>query len=449
MPESYLHVLPVHRTHTYSGRPRIRRLRHLFVLGLPITFLFFWLIRIAARDKWVRDFGYITRPLWDKSANEDRPQTTIPHYDVSGSIIPGELCTLHGWSNSSSTSSHSGPPKVYDAFLYSIELDLLEIRLHELWDVVDTFVIIEATRSFSGDLRHDMTPLSSLLASPQARLNWAGPKIKYELVDDLSPSPKDPFDNERHLRQRMNLLLSSAGVRPNDIILMSDLDEIPTPHTITLLKQCSNWPSPLHLQMRNYLYSFEFPVQDDGYWRPKAVRWGGPGSSYNHAKGGDIILANAGWHCSWCFRYIEDIQFKMTVRPNSNLFASKSTHFSVSIKNPRSHTFSYTQGYSHNDRLKGQYQLDPARINKHTCDGSDIFDMYPVCLNISAFILAAYYWAPALQEAFSFHDLYSQSGPLKISKSFTDIPDWLVRHPTEYEFLLPGGCKRKHRPTSS
>jgi hypothetical protein len=75
--------------------------------------------------------------------------------------------------------------------------------------------------------------------------------------------------------------------------------------------------------------------------------------------------------------------------------------------------------------------------------------MYPVRLNISAFILAAYYWAPAIQEAFSFHDLYSQSGPLKISKSFTDIPDWLVRHPTEYEFLLPGGCKRKHRPTSS
>jgi hypothetical protein len=30
--------------------------------------------------------------------------------------------------------------------------------------------------------------------------------------------------------------------------------------------------------------------------------------------------------------------------------------------------------------LKGRYQLDPTRINKHTCDGSDIFDMYPVRL---------------------------------------------------------------------
>jgi len=287
---------------------------------------------------------------------------------------------------------------VYDAFLYSIELDLLEIRLHELWDVVDTFVILEATRSFSGDLRQDMTPLFSLLASPQARLNWASPKIQYELVDDLSPSPKDPFDNESHLRERMDTLLSSAGVRPNDIVLMSDLDEIPSHHTISLLKQCSDWPSPLHLQMKNYLYSFEFPVQDDGYWRPKAVRWGGYGSLYNHAKGGDVMLASSGWHCSWCFRYIEDIQFKMT-------------------------------GYSHNDRLKGRYQLDPTRINKHTCDGSDIFDMYP--------------------EAFSFYDLYTRSGSLKKSNSFTDIPDWLVRHPKEYEFLLPGGCERKRRQTSS
>jgi beta-1,4-mannosyl-glycoprotein beta-1,4-N-acetylglucosaminyltransferase len=326
MPESYPPVLPTHRTHPYSGRLRIRRLRHggrhLLFLGLPIIFLFLWFISIAGRDKWIRDFGYITRPIWDTSINNDRPQTIIPHYDVSEPSIPGELCALHGWSNSSSITSHTSPPKVYDAFLYSIELDLLEIRLHELWDVVDTFVILEATRSFSGDLRHDMTPLFSLLASPQARLNWASPKIQYELVDDLSPSPKDPFDNESHLRGRMDALLSSAGVRPNDIVLMSDLDEIPNHHTISLLKQCSDWPSPLHLQMKNYLYSFEFPLQDDGYWRPKAVRWGGYGSSYNHAKGGDVMLASSGWHCSWCFRYIEDIQFKMTVRRNKSIALS-------------------------------------------------------------------------------------------------------------------------------
>jgi hypothetical protein len=262
--------------------------------------------------------------------NKDTPQTIIPHYDVSEPILPGELCALHGWSNLST--SNNASPRVYDAFLYSIELDLLEIRLHELWDVVDTFVIVEATRSFAGDLRHDMTPLLYDFAFPRARLGWASSKIRYELVEDLSPSPKDPFNNELILRQRMNSLLSLAGVRPNDIVLMSDLDEIPSPNTISLLKQCSNWPSPLHLQMKNYRYSFEFPVQDDGYWRPKAVRWGGPGSYYNHGKGGEAMLANAGWHCSWCFRYIEDIQFKMTVRRNEIPLAPNSIHFSESMK---------------------------------------------------------------------------------------------------------------------
>ncbi|KAF8328663.1 uncharacterized protein EI90DRAFT_2925472 [Cantharellus anzutake] len=385
-------VLPTHRT-TYSGRSRLR-LRFLLLIGISSFFFFIWLIHAAAKDKWFRDLGYITRPIWDTSNKKSTPQRIVPHYDVSdyNATAPTELCSIHGWEYSSGPST----AKVYDAVLYSIEIDLLEIRLHELWDVVDTFVIAEASRAFSGELRENLIPLSSIL-SPSSRLHWASSKIKYELVQDLDPSPKDPFDNERQLRHRMDSLLYSAGVKANDIVIMSDVDEIPTPHTISLLKQCSTWPSPIHLQMKNYRYSFEYPIPDDGYWRPKAVRWGGPGSNYNHAKGGDVMLANAGWHCSWCFRYIEDIQFKMT-------------------------------GYSHNDRLKGKHQIDPKRINKHTCEGSDIFDMYP--------------------EAFSFYDLIAQSGPLKKTSSFTDIPNWLVRHPKDYEFLLPGGCEREHRPTA-
>ena len=39
--------------------------------------------------------------------------------------------------------------KVYDCFLFFNELDLLEIRLNELNDVVDKFVIVESTESFS------------------------------------------------------------------------------------------------------------------------------------------------------------------------------------------------------------------------------------------------------------------------------------------------------------
>ena len=40
--------------------------------------------------------------------------------------------------------------KVYDCFPFFNELDVLEIRLKELWDVVDVFVLAESNLSHSG-----------------------------------------------------------------------------------------------------------------------------------------------------------------------------------------------------------------------------------------------------------------------------------------------------------
>ena len=38
--------------------------------------------------------------------------------------------------------------KVYDCFSFYNEFDILEIRLQELWDVVDYFVLVEADTTF-------------------------------------------------------------------------------------------------------------------------------------------------------------------------------------------------------------------------------------------------------------------------------------------------------------
>ena len=40
--------------------------------------------------------------------------------------------------------------KIYDCFMIYNELDLLEVRLEELYDVVDYFVISEGEHTFSG-----------------------------------------------------------------------------------------------------------------------------------------------------------------------------------------------------------------------------------------------------------------------------------------------------------
>jgi beta-1,4-mannosyl-glycoprotein beta-1,4-N-acetylglucosaminyltransferase len=40
--------------------------------------------------------------------------------------------------------------KIYDCFTFYNEFDLLEIRLEELYDVVDYFVIVEGNRTFQN-----------------------------------------------------------------------------------------------------------------------------------------------------------------------------------------------------------------------------------------------------------------------------------------------------------
>ena len=39
---------------------------------------------------------------------------------------------------------------IYDCFCFFNELDLLKIRLEELKNVVDKFVLVESTRTFAG-----------------------------------------------------------------------------------------------------------------------------------------------------------------------------------------------------------------------------------------------------------------------------------------------------------
>ena len=63
--------------------------------------------------------------------------------------------------------------KFYDCFLFNNELDLLEIRLKYLWDVVDTFVIVEADTTFAGEEK----PLH--FKENKERFKWAESKIKH------------------------------------------------------------------------------------------------------------------------------------------------------------------------------------------------------------------------------------------------------------------------------
>jgi beta-1,4-mannosyl-glycoprotein beta-1,4-N-acetylglucosaminyltransferase len=107
---------------------------------------------------------------------------------------------------------------IYDCFLFLNELELLELRLHELAGVVDRFVIAEATRTFSGKPK----PLS--YQENKDAFKAFHDKIIHVVVED----PPGHLDHcEFPDFQRISIARGLAGCRPDDVVMLSDVDEIP------------------------------------------------------------------------------------------------------------------------------------------------------------------------------------------------------------------------------
>lgn len=98
------------------------------------------------------------------------------------------------------------------------ELDVLEIRLAELDRVVDVFVLCEARQTHSGHQRDLEYPY---YRSRFAR--WAH-KIRYVPID-FPPNVRTPWAREAW--QREQLTQGLEGLRPDDWIMVTDLNEIP------------------------------------------------------------------------------------------------------------------------------------------------------------------------------------------------------------------------------
>jgi beta-1,4-mannosyl-glycoprotein beta-1,4-N-acetylglucosaminyltransferase len=107
---------------------------------------------------------------------------------------------------------------IYDCFTFFNELELLELRLHELSGVVDKFVLVEATQT------HSNRPKPLYYQENRSRFSGFHDKIIHVVVDDL-PVSTDPWVPENFQRNCIGRGL--AGCRPEDFVLVSDLDEIP------------------------------------------------------------------------------------------------------------------------------------------------------------------------------------------------------------------------------
>lgn len=111
---------------------------------------------------------------------------------------------------------------VYDCFQFFNELDILKLRLHVMNPIVDRFVISEATETFSGLKK----PL--YYEENKELFQEFEDKIIHVVVDDTPPG----YTHDRDTFQKNAVGRGLAGCTDEDIVIFSDLDEIPNPEKV-------------------------------------------------------------------------------------------------------------------------------------------------------------------------------------------------------------------------
>lgn len=124
---------------------------------------------------------------------------------------------------------------VYDCFAFFNELDLLELRLHILNDVVDKFVLVEGTRTFQNKKKE------LIFEQNKDRFKPFLDKIIHIVVDKYPAfnfkkfRPSKPWDYDNY--QKEFILKGLKDCAPDDVIIISDVDEIPVPEKVIRYKE--------------------------------------------------------------------------------------------------------------------------------------------------------------------------------------------------------------------
>lgn len=203
--------------------------------------------------------------------------------------------------------------KIYDCFTFFNEFDLLEIRLRELYDHVDHFVIVEATRTFQNKEK----PLYFMEEMKRFE-PWLDKIIHYTVAD--MPENTDAWGRERY--QRDAIVRAVADAEPDDIIMIGDADEIPRVETVEHIKQSDSSIWGFRMPLFNFKYNYMLVNQDcytvwSGAVRKKLLVSAEDFRRMRHVLSGleygykDLmieVVEHAGWH----FTYLGNEEFAKT-----------------------------------------------------------------------------------------------------------------------------------------
>lgn len=211
--------------------------------------------------------------------------------------------------------------KIFDCFKFFNEFELLELRLMELSDVVDYFVLVEANKTHTGihkpfHFDENKEKFSKFLH-----------KIIHVKVEDMPEYRKNDqtkFDGgiwETENFQRNCISRGLLEAKPGDKIIVSDVDEIPNVETIKKYLECKEW-----ITFRQDLFYYYVNCKQNCYWDgPIMANFGtfrNPQELRDSARHGLNAKTDGGWHYSY-MGGAEKIKTKVESIAESHLIIDK------------------------------------------------------------------------------------------------------------------------------
>jgi len=212
--------------------------------------------------------------------------------------------------------------KIIDSFIFYNEIDLLYYRLSILDEYVDKFILVESNHTFSGKEK----PL--FYNENKSKFEKFNDKIIHIVVNDIpykypniNYNLNQQWENEYYQRNCIKLglqqLINDNYLDDEDILLTSDVDEIPNPNILfnaknNTLEFNKNTLNRLALDM--YYYNLYYRIGEGSNWHGIKL------FTFNTYKNINLtfqqmrvwehsnnvpIVKNGGWHLS----YFGDVDF--------------------------------------------------------------------------------------------------------------------------------------------
>lgn len=179
---------------------------------------------------------------------------------------------------------------IVDSFMFYNELDILELRLEVLDKYVDRFVLVES------EVTHVGGPKPLFFTQNKERFAKWNHKIRHIVMTaEEAPKETDPWHRETY--QRNCILRGLDGIDDNDVVFISDVDEIPD--------MTKYIPAELVVafHMELFIYSLDYTCDVEPWVGTVAtscamVKHHGP-NAFRSNRWKFPLIKNAGWHLSY------------------------------------------------------------------------------------------------------------------------------------------------------